>query len=416
MIDLVFDACRAAGIGDVTVVANPGQPEVMAHLDGRCRVVLQHEQRGTGHALAQVPFEGGGAVLVLNADSPLIRAETIRKLVRAHAESGCVATLASVEDPGRADGRIVRFPDGTLERIVEDKDADAEVRRIQEFNVGLYCFDAEAVTAALGRLSPDNAAGELYLTDVFKDLRPVQVIRLEDAREAMGINDRVQLSRAEAAMRDRILQELMLSGVTVVDPASSFVEVGVKVGQDTILEPFTILRGATSIGAGCQIGPYAQITDSTIEDRCRVERSWLNGCRVGEGSDCGPFSKLRPGAEIAADVHVGSFAEIVRSRIGSGSAVPHFSYVGDAVVGERVNIGAGTVFVNYDGTAKHSTEVGDDAFIGSGTMLRAPVKVGGGARTGAGAVVTKDVESGETVVGVPARPMRRSPLRKAETR
>jgi bifunctional UDP-N-acetylglucosamine pyrophosphorylase/glucosamine-1-phosphate N-acetyltransferase len=147
-----------------------------------------------------------------------------------------------------------------------------------------------------------------------------------------------------------------------------------------------------------------------------VERSWLNGCRVGEGSDCGPFSKLRPGAEIAADVHVGSFAEIVRSRIGSGSAVPHFSYVGDAVVGERVNIGAGTVFVNYDGTAKHSTEVGDDAFIGSGTMLRAPVKVGGGARTGAGAVVTKDVESGETVVGVPARPMRRSPLRKAETR
>jgi bifunctional UDP-N-acetylglucosamine pyrophosphorylase/glucosamine-1-phosphate N-acetyltransferase len=235
----------------------------------------------------------------------------------------------------------------------------------------------------------------------------VEVVRLDDPEEALGINDRVQLARAERVLRERLLNGLMLSGVTIMDPVSCFVEAGVEVGEDTVLEPFTMLRGRTRIGSGCRIGPYAQITDSEVGEGCWIESSWLRECKVGAGSDCGPYSKLRPGTELEAGVHVGSFAEIVRSRVATGSKIPHFSYVGDAVIGENVNIGAGTVTVNYDGREKHRTEVGDGAFIGSDTMLRAPVRIGRGSRTGAGSVVISDVPDGETAVGVPARVIRR---------
>jgi bifunctional UDP-N-acetylglucosamine pyrophosphorylase/glucosamine-1-phosphate N-acetyltransferase len=390
MIDLVLDACRAAGIEDLTAVISPAQPEVEAHLEGRCQVVHQREQRGTGHALAQVPeakLRASEAVLVLNGDSPLIRPETIVALGEAHAAGGCPATLATVEDGSRPDGRVVRLPDGSLDRIVEHKDASDEEKRISEINVGLYCFNGPALAGSLSRLAPDNAAGELYLTDLFRHLRPARVVRMEDPEESLGINDRVQLARADAALRRRVLEGLMLSGVTVVDPSSTFVDVGVEVGEDTVLEPFTVLRGRTRIGRDCRVGPFVEIRDSSL----------------GDGSDCGPFSKLRPGTEVAEGVHVGSFAELVRSRVGRGSKVPHVSYLGDASVGEGVNIGAGTITANYDGQAKNPTVIEDGAFIGVDTMLRAPVRVGRGARTGAGAVVTSDVPAGRTAVGVPAR-------------
>jgi bifunctional UDP-N-acetylglucosamine pyrophosphorylase/glucosamine-1-phosphate N-acetyltransferase len=412
MIDLVLDACQAAGVGEIVVVISPAQAEVAEHLAARggdCQVVLQQEQRGTGHALAQVPEERlrAGDVLVLNGDAPLLRPETIIQLIEAHRSAHVPATLASVFDPARADGRILRGPDGSLDRIVEYRDAGPELRDAAEINVGLYCFDGPPLVEALARLRPDNRAGELYLVDVFRDLRPVQVVKLADREEALGINDRVQLAEAERVLRQRVLRELMLSGVTVVDPASTFVDVGVRVGPDTVLEPFTFLRGATEVGEGCRIGPSADIRDSKIGERAHIEHSWLDSVEFGSDSDCGPFSKLRPGTRIASGVHVGSFAEIVRSSVGRGSKVPHFSYLGDATVGENVNIGAGSVTANFDNGVKNPTAIEDDAFIGVDTMLRAPVRVGRGARTGAGSVVTKDVPPGATAVGVPARVIRR---------
>ena len=401
MIDLVLDACRRAGIENVTAVISPAQPAVQAHLEGRCALVLQREQLGTGHALAQVPAEklqGRRAVVVLNGDSPLIRAESIEAVVRAHLAADGPATLAVVDDAGRPDGRVVRQPDGSLDRIVEYKDASEEEKGITEINVGLYCFNGPELQGALSRLTPDNAAGELYLTDLFRHLRPAQVVRMDDPEEALGINDRVQLARAEGALRRRLLEGLMLSGVTVVDPSSTFVDVGVEVGQDTVLEPFTVLRGRTRIGRDCRIGPFVEIRDA----------------EVGDGSDCGPFSKLRPGTTVGEEVHIGSFAELVRSQVGRGSKVPHVSYLGDTTVGEGVNIGAGTITANFDGRQKNRTVIEDGAFIGVDTMLRAPVRVGKGARTGAGAVVTRDVPAGKTAVGVPAR-VRPSPRQGGET-
>ena len=411
MIDLLIDSCRAAGVEQVVAVVSPRHEAVAAHLAGRCEVAFQPEQLGTGHAVLQVP-EGrlaGRDALVLNGDLPLVRAETIASLRDSHQASGAPATLASVVDPSRRDARVLRGPDGVFERIVEFQDATDDIRALGEINVGLYCFNGERLLEALGHLRPDNQAGELYLTDVFQHLHPTHVFRIDDANEALGVNDRVEMARAERALRERVLDGLMRSGVTVVDPASTYVEVGVEVGCDTVLEPFTVLRGRTRIGEGCRVGPFADIRDSVVGDGARVEGSWLDGAELGAGSDCGPYTKLRPGTQVAEAVHIGSFAELVRTRVGRGSRVPHVSYLGDATVGENVNIGAGTITANYDGVGKNPTVIEDEAFIGVDTMLRAPVRVGRGARTGAGAVVTRDVPPGTTAVGMPARMLKRRP-------
>jgi len=409
MIDLLIDACQTAGVEDVIAIISPRHEAVADHVAGRCDVVFQAEQRGTGHAVAQVPAErlAGHDVLVLNGDLPLVRPETIARLRDAHQAAGVAATLASVDDPGRRDARVVRGPDGAFDRIVEFRDAADDIRALREINVGLYCFNGEGLLKSLGRLEPNNQAGELYLTDVFRDLRPAQVVRIDDASEAVGVNDRVELARAERALRERVLEDLMRSGVTVVDPASTFVDVGVRVGCDTVLEPFTVLRGSTVIGEDCRVGPFVEIRNSKLGDGAKVVQSWLDGAELGAGSDCGPFAKLRPGTCVADDVHIGSFAELVRSRVGRGSKVPHVSYLGDTTVGEGVNIGAGTITANYDGVGKNPTVIEDGAFIGVDTMLRAPVRVGRGARTGAGAVVTRDVPPGVTAVGMPARMLKR---------
>jgi bifunctional UDP-N-acetylglucosamine pyrophosphorylase / glucosamine-1-phosphate N-acetyltransferase len=394
MIDWVLEAVNEAGAKHVTVVANPHHAELAAHLDGKVEVVYQRDPMGTAHALQQVPAGElrGRQVLVVNGDSPLLTAASILQVIHAQQEAGTPATIASVEDPTRNDGRIVRAADGSLEKIVERKDATPELRaKVHEFNVGLYSFDGSRLVEELDKIKDDNKAGEFYLTDVFLHLKPVTIVKLSDPNEAMGVKDRVRLAQATDILRRRLLTACMLGGVTIVDPESTFIDVGVTIGLDTVIEPFTVLRGSTVIGSECRIGPHVYIEDA----------------RLGDRSDCGPFAKLRPGTEVGDDVHIGSFAELVRTKVGRGSKVPHVSYLGDTDLGEDANIGAGTITANFDGTSKNRTEIGDGAFVGVDTMLVAPVKLGKGARTGAGSVVTKDVPDGATAVGVPARVVRR---------
>jgi bifunctional UDP-N-acetylglucosamine pyrophosphorylase/glucosamine-1-phosphate N-acetyltransferase len=398
MLDYVLDAVTEAGARDIKVIVNPHHAEVAAHLDERgIAPTFQREPKGTAHALLQIPENElkGKEVLVVNGDSPLLTGATINKVLAAHRATKTPATIASVEDPTRNDGRIIRAADGSLARIVERKDATDEMQKnIHEFNVGIYVFDGTELVRALEQVKDDNKAGEFYLTDVFLHLKPVTIVELDDPQEAMGVKDRVRLAAATAIIQRRILDRLMLSGVTIVDPASTFIEATVTVGQDTVIEPFTVLKAHTTIGADCRIGPHVHIEDA----------------RIGDRSDCGPFVKLRPGTEIADDVHIGSFAELVRTRVGRGSKVPHVSYLGDTDLGEDANIGAGTITANFDGTNKNRTKIGDGAFVGVDTMLVAPVKLGKGSRTGAGSVVTKDVPDGATAVGVPARVVRRKPV------
>jgi bifunctional UDP-N-acetylglucosamine pyrophosphorylase/glucosamine-1-phosphate N-acetyltransferase len=394
MIDWVLQAVTEAGAKDIKVIANPHHAEVAAHLDGKAEVVYQRDPKGTAHALQQIPADEleKMQVLVVNGDSPLLTAASILNLVHQHQEAGTPATIASVEDPTRDDGRIIRAADGSLERIVERKDATAELRQaVHEFNVGLYCFDGARLAEALAKVTDDNKAGEFYLTDVVLHMKPVTVVKLSDPREAMGVKDRIRLAKAIEVLRTRLLEQCMAGGVTIVDPASTFIDADVSIGEDTVIEPFTVLKGHTAIGAECRIGPHVYIDDA----------------RIGDRSDCGPFVKVRPGTEIAEDVHIGSFAELVRTKVGRGSRVPHVSYLGDTDLGEDANIGAGTITANFDGTKKNRTQIGDGAFVGVDTMLVAPVKLGKGSRTGAGSVVTKDVPDGATAVGVPARVIRR---------
>jgi bifunctional UDP-N-acetylglucosamine pyrophosphorylase / glucosamine-1-phosphate N-acetyltransferase len=394
MIDWVMSALTEAGAKDVKVIVSPHQVDLAAHLDGRAEVVYQREPHGTAQALQQVPQKElkKGDVLVVNGDAPLLTADTVRRLIEAHQSSGAQATLAGVEDPRRDDGRIVRGSDGSFERIVERKDATDDVRRTNhEFNVGIYCFKGGPLLEALTKITDDNKAGELYLTDAFLHLKPVAIVTLTDPDEAMGVKDRIKLAKATALMQRRILERHMLEGVTIVDPTSTFIDAAVTIGQDTVIEPFSVIKGKTEIGRECRIGPHVHIEDA----------------RIGDRSDCGPFAKLRPGTEIADDVHIGSFAELVRTKVGRGSKVPHVSYLGDTDLGEDANIGAGTITANFDGAAKNRTVIGDGAFVGVDTMLVAPVKLGKGSRTGAGSVVTKDVPDGATAVGVPARVIRR---------
>ena len=401
MVDWVLDAVVAAGATDIKVVVSSHHAEVAAHLDAypisgskpKAEIVYQREALGTGDAVKQVPAEQleKADVLVVNGDAPLLTAESVRMLVDEHRRSGAQATIATVQDARRDDGRVIRSQDGSFSAIVERKDATSRQLEVKEFNVGLYCFQGEPLLQALERITDDNGAGEFYLPDVLHHLSPVALVRLDDANEALGINDRATLALAAAAMRGHILQRHMLAGVTIVDPASTFIDGQVEIGQDTVIEPFTVIKGQSVIGAECRVGPHAHIEDA----------------RLGDRSDCGPFARLRPGTEVAEDVHVGSFAELVRTKVGRGSKVPHVSYLGDTTLGEDANIGAGTITANFNGEIKNRTEIGDGAFVGVDTMLVAPVKLGKGSRTGAGSVVTKDVPDGATAVGVPARVVRR---------
>ena len=398
MVDWVLNALTEAGAKDIKVIVSPHQVDLAAHLEGRATVVYQREAHGTAHALQQLNPKDlkGKDVIVANGDAPLITAATFKKLIAAHQEAKAPATIASVEDPRRDDARIVRSDQGKFEKIVERKDASDELKKTNhEINVGIYCFDGGKLIDALGKVQNDNQAGEFYLTDVFQTLSPVTIIEVEDPGEAIGVKDRARLAEATTLMRRRILDHHMREGgITITDPQTTFIDATVTIGQDTTIEPFTIIKGDTEIGQECRIGPHVYIEDAKLGDR----------------SDCGPFAKLRAGTEIADDVHIGSFTELVRTKVGRGSKVPHVSYLGDTDLGEDANIGAGTITANFDGNNKNRTTIGDGAFVGVDTMLVAPVKLGKGSRTGAGSVVTKDVPDGATAVGVPARVIRKKPV------
>jgi bifunctional UDP-N-acetylglucosamine pyrophosphorylase/glucosamine-1-phosphate N-acetyltransferase len=377
------------------------------------RFVLQREQLGTGHAVAQAREHlSGGTVIVLSGDVPLVRASTLRALLDAHAAGGYDATLLSTRLPDPTGyGRVVRGANGGFLRIVEQRDASAEELGVDEINAGIYAFEAARLVPALEALRPDNAQGEYYLTDVLGALagegRRVGVVRHDDPHEVLGINSRVDLADSEARLRRRTLERLMLAGVTIVDPATTYVDDTVEIGSDTTLLPGCVLAGRTRVGEGCTIGPWAHVVDATLADGVLVRASCVvEGATVGPAAQIGPFARLRPGAVLAEDVHVGNFVEVKNSALGRGTKANHLTYLGDSDVGEGCNIGAGTITCNYDGKRKHRTTIEDGVYIGSDTMLVAPVRVGRGAKTGAGTVVTRDVPERSLAVGVPARVVR----------
>lgn len=371
----------------------------------------QLAQLGTGHAALQARADLAGrapAVLVVCGDTPLITGGSIAHLLRRHAESGATLSFitARVEEPAGY-GRVLRDRDGRVVRIVEDKHANEAERAIDEINTGVYAVSDAWLWDALGELDA-TPGGEIYLTDLVAAAAAdgrVEAVEAADATEFLGVDTRLRLAQAERVVRDRIRARHMEAGVTMIDPASTWIDAEVRIGRDTELWPGTYLLGGTSVGEACRIGPGAVLRDTRLDDGAEVEHSVLEGAHVGARCHVGPFSHLRHGAVIEAGGHVGNFAELKNARLGAGARMGHFGYVGDADIGEGANIGAGTVTCNYDGHAKHRTTVGRDAFIGSDTMLVAPLTIGDGARTGAGSVVTRDVAPGTTVAGVPARPI-----------
>jgi bifunctional UDP-N-acetylglucosamine pyrophosphorylase/glucosamine-1-phosphate N-acetyltransferase len=383
----------------VVVVGN-GADQVTAAVEGfdlgPVAFAVQAAQRGTGDALAAaVPqLEGDGDILVLFGDTPLVSAELLEGLVDAHRSARADATLLTcvMTDPAGL-GRVLRDPDGAVTRVVEERDATPTQRAIREVSAGMYVF-RRPVLNGLSKLRPDNDQGEYYLPDLVPQVlagggRLVTAAGPEE--EVMGVNDRIELAAAEAVLRRRLLERLMLGGVTVTDPATTFVDADVEVGQDTVLAPLTFLEAGTRVGARCRLGPNVRLVGCTVGDDATVTQAVAVSSAIGPRVVVGPFASLRPGTELAEGAKAGTFVEVKNSVVGPGSKVPHLSYVGDADIGAGANVGAGTVFVNYDGARKHRTTVGDGAFIGSDTMLVAPVTVGNGAQTAAGSTITKDV-------------------------
>jgi bifunctional UDP-N-acetylglucosamine pyrophosphorylase/glucosamine-1-phosphate N-acetyltransferase len=413
MIDYVVELATRLGAGKPVLVVGHGMELVREHLGEAVTYVEQAQQLGTGHALLQAqPLLAGRCrqVLVCYGDVPLLREETVRRLIAVHnspAEAGSPITMLSVEvaDPGGY-GRILRDGDGRIVGIVEHAAATEEQRQIREVNTGLCCFDAPWLWEHLPQL-PLSAKGEYYLTDLvaiaIAEGRLVRGLLADDPDEVIGVDHRSRLARAAGWLRRRINERLMLSGVTLLDPATTYVEATVEIGPDTVIEPGTHIKGKTCIGSDCHIGPNTLIVDSTIGDNCEISFSVVKEAVLEDEVDIGPFAHLRPGAHLARGVHMGNFGEVKNSYLGPGCKMGHFSYLGDATLGANVNVGAGTITCNYDGKKKNHTIVEDDVFIGSDTMLVAPLKVGARAITGAGSVVTHDVPPDSVVYGVPAQ-------------
>lgn len=394
----VLAAIEPLGAERTLVVVGHGRDAVTAALPDWATPVVQDEQNGTGHAvrlaLDAVP-DLAGPVLVCYGDMPLVTTETFGRLLAEH--DGDLTLLSARMPEPTGYGRVLRDDTGRATAVVEEKDATDEQRALEEVNAGVYVFDAAALRAALGKLSTDNAQGEEYLTDVVGILGGRVVVA--DAAETAGVNDRAQLAAAGAALRDRTLAAFMRDGVAVVDPATTWIDVTATVEPGATVEPFTILRGTTVVRAGAVVGPYADLADTVVETGATVRASTCLGATIGPAATVGPYSYLRPGTVLGRKAKAGAYVEIKASTVGDESKVPHLSYVGDATIGERSNIGAATVFVNYDGRDKHRTVVGDDVRIGSDTMLVAPVEIGDGAYTAAGSVITKNVPPGALGVG-----------------
>lgn len=402
----ILDALSGAGVSRRIVIVGHQAENVRATIDtefgaGAIEYAEQTEQKGTGHAaqMADAALSGcSGTVLVVPGDTPLLSADVLRELIQSHEAEGAAATLLTTILPvdAGAYGRVLRSEDGgSVVGVVEARDATPEQRAIREINTSVYAFSAPALFAALRDLRPDNAQGELYLTDVVSLLyragEKVRAVVSQDPDIVLGVNTRVELSEIGAKMRERLLRDLMLSGVSIIDPATTFVEAGVTVGPDTTIYPFTHLAGKTAVGEDCAIGPNANITDSKIGDRVKARACYIDQAEVGDDCRIGPFAHLRPGSRLMNGVRIGNFVETKAALLHEGVAAGHLTYLGDAEVGAKTNIGAGTITCNYDGRRKHRTNIGADCFIGSDTILVAPLQVGDGATTAAGSVITRDV-------------------------
>jgi len=414
----------SSSFAEFTPVLSPHRPiavvgyraeQIEAAFGARCLYAIQEEQLGTGHAVLAARAAVASldpapqTILVCYGDTPLIRSEVLAQLVAEHYKQRAAISFLTAQADALSDyGRIMRDAHGRVREIVEMKRATQEQKRITEVNAGVYCFDHAWLWANLEKL-PRNSTGEYYLTDliaVASSQEQVIATVAGSLDETMGINDRVQLATAEQVIRRRILERHMYSGVTIVDPQTTYIDTDVTIGMDTVILPGTMITGYTRIGDACRIGPYTTIDQSMIGNRCTIRNSALEQATLEDDVTLGPFSHCRPGAYLAHHVRMGNFAEVKNSYIGADTDMHHFSYLGDATVGEHVNIGAGTITVNYDGERKNPTTIGDHASIGSDTMLVAPVTVGEHAKTGAGAVVTKDIPPYALVAGVPARLLR----------
>jgi bifunctional UDP-N-acetylglucosamine pyrophosphorylase/glucosamine-1-phosphate N-acetyltransferase len=410
LVQYALEAAHAIGAPRPLVVIGHGAEQVQHTIGDRVDYVLQVPQRGTGHALLQARAQLDPAcatVLVLYGDTPFLSAATIQRLLTTHREAGAVLSLVTFTpaDPALY-GRIIRDDPGRLLDIVEYKEATPEQRAIREVNSGIFCYQTSWLLEHLDQLQPRAGHGEYYLTDLVAIAAQENAITATcscDEAEVLGINDRVQLAAAERLMRDAINTRHMLNGVTLIDPANTYIEASVTIGADTIIYPGSHLKGRTVIGRNCAIGPHTLIEESQIGNHVEIVASMIEGSVIEDQVDIGPFSHMRKGARLGEGVHIGNFAEVKDSTLGPGTKQGHFSYLGNATIGANVNIGAGTITCNYDGQRKHPTTIGDNTFIGSDTMLVAPVNIGHDAKTGAGSVVTHDVADNELVYGVPAK-------------
>lgn len=410
MVRYPVDLLWEAGAARVVVVVSPGNRDSMqAALGDSAEYVVQDRPTGTGGAVAcceDLLRDETGPLVVIGADTPLVTVESLEELLERHEAESASMTLLTAQDTGMPDlGRVLES-DGRVQVIVEAAEAAGSPEVMQsEVNAGVYCLDSQWLWQAMPTLSP-RGSGETYLTDLARVATSsgdgAFSVLLPDPEEALGVNNRLQLAVAESVMRDRIRERWMLAGVTMMDPGSVYIDAGVQIGMDTVILPNTMLLGRTSIGEDCEIGPNSVIRDSSVGNRCRVTSSALEEANMEDHTDIGPFSHLRPGAYLESGVHIGNYVEVKESRFKAGAVMGHFGYAGDATIGARVNVGAGMITCNYDGKDKHRTVVEDDAFIGCDTMLVAPVTVGEGSITGAGAVVTRDIPPARLAVGVPA--------------
>ncbi|OQX64724.1 MAG: UDP-N-acetylglucosamine diphosphorylase/glucosamine-1-phosphate N-acetyltransferase [Anaerolinea sp. 4484_236] len=413
MIWHALQAAKNVTDGKPVVVIGYGAEDVREAVGDAARFVIQNEQLGTGHAVQQAEStlkEDTDLVLVSSADMPLLTSDTFKEMIRLQKENdGPMTMLTIISDDSHGFGRVLRKEDGSVHAIVEEAQATKEELALKELNVGAYCFDAEWLWDALKRI-PLSPKGEYYLTDTVglavEAGMPVQALTVEDHAEAVGVNTRIHLSEAEASMRLRVNRRHMLSGVTIIDPQSTYIGMDVKIGRDTVIWPGTYLQGETSIGERCELGPNTIIRDTKVGNGCEILSSVMEGALLEDDVDMGPFARLRKGAHLAKGVHMGNFGEVKDSYLGPGAKAGHFSYIGNATIGAGTNVGAGTITCNYDGKNKYPTEIGENVFIGSDTMLVAPLKIGDRARTGAGSVVTKNVKEDTLVVGMPARAIR----------
>jgi bifunctional UDP-N-acetylglucosamine pyrophosphorylase / glucosamine-1-phosphate N-acetyltransferase len=407
----VLVAAEPLGAATTVVVVGHGRNQVVAHLaeiESPAVPAVQEEQLGTGHAVRQalqtIDDDAVGTVVVLPGDAPLLTTQTLQRLLDRHDETSAAATVltAVVSDPSGY-GRVVRDSDGQVLGIVEDRDADEVTRQVTEINTSVYAFDLASLRGALGQINTENSQGEEYLTDVIHLLVAADAVVVSvaatDHLEVLGVNDRVQLAAARRAMRDRILDHWMRAGVTIIDPATTWVGVRVTLEADVTIHQNTQLHGATHIARMAEVGPDCTLRNTRVGEGASVIKSHCTGAEIGPDSSVGPYAYLRPGTVLGKGAKAGAFVELKKAVVGAGSKVPHLSYVGDAEIGTNSNIGAGTIFVNYDGAEKHPSVIGDEARIGSDTMLVAPVTIGDGAYTAAGSVITADVPAGAIGVG-----------------